>query len=172
MQDIPTASDLMPLMGFTSQDLRANEAGELGATQRQRLARLRQRAIGIGGAVFCVFVLIATVFLYLGQANDSGILTALGILLTLLNAVALGMFARHWMRLNADLNDNRVQAVRGELERIVKPSGQLSNYILRLEGNDFEVTKEVFKLFRHEVTYTFYCAPRSGVLLAARPDAG
>jgi hypothetical protein len=159
----------MPALEFTEADLRANQQGELGETQRQHLTRLRQRALMVGATVFFGLVFLATLLLFFGQANANGILTLLGILLTMLNAVAMGMFARQWMRLNSDIQSAQVEAVTGTLERIVKPQGRVSNYVLRLEGRDFAVKKEAFKLFRHEVRYTFYCAPKSGSLLAAEP---
>jgi hypothetical protein len=80
----------MPALEFTEADLRANQQGELGETQRQHLTRLRQRALMVGATVFFGLVFLATLLLFFGQANANGILTLLGILLTMLNAVGNG----------------------------------------------------------------------------------
>ena len=166
---VPTAKALMPALEFTPADLHANQQGKLGETQRQRLVQLRQRALLVSMAVFFALVFLATLLLFFGQSNSNLILTLIGILLTMLNAIAMGMFARQWMRLNGDIQSDSVVQLTGELERVLRPQGRVSNYVLRLEGRDFAVKKEAFKLFRHEVTYTFYCAPASGSLLAAEP---
>jgi hypothetical protein len=38
-----------------------------------------------------------------------------------------------------------------------------------VDGNDFYVKKELFKLFHHEVSYHIYRTPHAKILLAAEP---
>lgn len=169
MQDIPSVEQLMEPMEFDGDDLIANRNGNLGENQRYRLASLQNRAMAIGLAGFFGFALLATTFFYFGQANQNIILTLVGIFITFLNAIYVGMFARQWMRLNSDLRAGVVEKLSGQLERVVRADGQMNNFVLRMNGNSFYVKKELFRLFRHEVAYDLYRAPHSNILLAAEP---
>lgn len=168
---VPPAERLMQPLQFTPADLQANRNGQLGTTQRARIQKLRRRTALIGTAGFFGFVLLATALLYLGLRQNSIIFSIMGGATLLVNAVFIGMFARQWLRLSADLRQAQVDTLRGELERVVRASGQVSNFVIRVDGVDFAVPKETFNLFRHEHRYTVYRAPRSGVLLAAEPEA-
>lgn len=169
-QDIPTVAELMPIMQFDEEDLAQNRAGQLGDNQRQRLQNLQMRALLIGAGGFFGFALLATTFLFFGQENGSLILYLAGVFITILNAIFIGMFARQWMRLRADLSDNAIEVIQGQMERVVKPDSRMNNFMLRIQGQEFYVKKDLFKLFRHEVDYTLYRAPHSRVLLAAEPN--
>lgn len=169
-QDIPSVEELMPFMSFDEDDLQHNRAGKLGDNQRQRLQSLQLRTILIGAGGFFGFALLATTFLFFGQDNNSLILNLLGIFTTILNAIFIGMFGRQWMRLRADLYDNAVDVIQGKMERVVRPDSRMNNFLLRIEGEEFYIKKDLFRLFRHEVNYTLYRAPHSRVLLAAEPN--
>lgn len=167
--EIPPARDLMPLLLFDEADLDANRRGQLGEGQQQRLQRLQRRTLLIGVLGFWVFALVAAGLLTAGQAGTP-ILTVLGILTTMLNAIFIGIFGRQWMRLRADVQSGTVQTLSGTLERVIRANGRMNNFVLRIEDEDLYVQKELFKLFRHEVDYHVYRAPRSRVLLAAEPQ--
>ncbi len=160
----------MQPLDFTRADLEANQNGQLGANQRDRLRGLQRRALLVGSAGFVAFALSATTFIYFGQVNDALILSLIGMFLTLLNALFVGIFGRQWMRLQSDLRTNSVEVLSGTLERVVKASGRANNFMLRVDDAEFYVKKETFNLFRHEQPYHFYRAPHSQVLLAAEPD--
>jgi len=166
--DVPPVTALMQVMNFTDDDLQANQAGQLGDGQIDRLQRLQQRTLLTGGGAFFVLTLVATGFLFMGGQNESVIFTVIGISFTVINAITVGLFGRNWMRLSADIRSGTVQRIAGELERVVKP-GQVSQYVLRVEDFTFDVKKEVFKEFRHEINYAFYRVPHSGILLGAEP---
>jgi hypothetical protein len=168
--DIPSAGQLMAPLEFTRADLEANRGGHLGDNQRERLQRLQRRALLVGSAGFVAFALSATTFIYFGQINNSLILSLIGMFLTLLNALFVGIFGRQWMRLQSDLRANSVEVISGTLERVVKASGRANNFMLRVDDSEFYVTKETFNLFRHGQPYHFYRAAHSQVLLAAEPD--
>ncbi|GAB5490527.1 MAG: hypothetical protein Phog2KO_07420 [Phototrophicaceae bacterium] len=170
MQDIPNASTLMQHLQFTQDDLHANREGQLGENQRIRLQGLQNRAILIGVIGFFAFALIATIFLFFGSENNFFIMTLIGIFVTICNALFVGMFARQYMRLRADLFDNEVEVIEGELERVIIPNGRMNNFLIRLNEEEFYVKKDLFKLFRHEVNYRFYRASHSRVLLSAEPN--
>lgn len=169
MQDIPAASDLMPALQFTDDDLSANRDGQLGANQRARLQSLQTRAILIGTAGFFGFAFIATIFLFFGSENGLMIMTFIGIFITFCNAIFVGMFARQYMRLRADLNGGDIDIISGEMERVIKPDGRMNNFVLRVNEEEFYVKKDLFRLFRHEVNYRLYRSVHSRVLLAAEP---
>lgn len=166
---IPPVEDLMRPLGFSAADLQANHAGQIGAGQRERLQHLQRRVIFIGSGGFWGIAFLATMFIFFGQSNAVTILSFIGVMLTVINAIFVGMFARQWLRLSADLRDDHVEVVQGQLERVLRPAGRLNNYVLRVQDVDFAVQKDVFKLFRHETRYALYRAPHSRVLLAAEP---
>ena len=116
------------------------------------------------------FALIATIFLFFGSENSLFIMTLLGIFVTICNALFVGIFARQYMRLRADLSADEIEVIEGELERVVIPNGRMNNFLIRIKGEEFYVKKDLFKLFRHEVTYRFYRASHSRVLLSAEPN--
>lgn len=160
---------LTAILGFGPDDLRANQQGHLGPGQRDHLARLQRRAIVAGGLVFWFFALLATGLLFAGQTSDSLVLVGAGALLTLINALLIGTFARQWMRLNSDLRAGQAEQVQGQVERVVRP-GQMTAYILRVAGEDFAVRRELFRLVQHERPYILYRAPHSRILLALTPQ--
>lgn len=159
----------MLAMRFDEADLAANRAGKLSAAQQNRLRQMQQRTLLIGGVLFFFFTLIATTLLFAGANNAAPILSLIGALVVVCNAISIGMFGRQWMRLAADLRRGTVVAVQGPLERVIRPMGRTANYVLRIEKIHFPVSKDVFKNFRHEQGYILYSAPYAHVLLSAEP---
>jgi hypothetical protein len=157
----------MQVFDFTPQDLEHNRTGQLSPMQRYRLGvRLRQ-SIGLGLLVMLGLALAATFCLFIGSRQQSAILSLIGVGITLCSAAILGGFARSWMRLNTDLQDNRAARHHGPLERVVKPlNRRVVIYLVRVDGAEFNVGKEAFKLFQHKAVYTIYRAPHSGQLLS------
>lgn len=172
MQDtIPSAETLMPHLQFDTDDLQANRAGKLGGNQRERLKNLQTRALLVGIGGFFGFALAATTLLFFGSENGLLVMTLLGIFVTILNAIFVGMFARQYMRLRADLQSGEIEVISGTMERVVKADGRMNNFLLRIDNEEFYIKKDLFKLFRHEVDYHIYRAIHSRVLLAAEPIA-
>lgn len=159
----------MQVMKFTMIDLQANREGNLSDQQADQLLAKRRRNTLIGAGLFILFVFLATLLIFLGQINENVILSGVGGLLTVLNAVMLGMVGRSYLRVNADLRDGSVEMLEGELERVVRPGRQRDNYLFRIDGVSFYVTKDIFVQFRHEASYRFYRTRYSGVLLSAEP---
>lgn len=168
--ELPGADAIMFALGYTPDDLQANQTGALGTAQSERLRQMKRRAVIAGTVGFFALALLATIFLYIGGLNNSAILTLVGVGLTLCNALLIGLIARHWLRLDADLRDGQpVCALIGPLERVIRPGGNLTQYVLRVDGKEIAVKKSVFKLFRHEQAYRLYRAHHSGILLGAEP---
>lgn len=166
---IPPLTVFMDVMGFTVVDLEANRQGNLSSAQADNLKQTRQRNTLIGAGLFFVIVIVATIMIFVGQQNQSIILSAIGGLLTVINAIMMGMIGRSYMRTSADLRDGNIDMLEGELERIVRPSRQQDNYLLRLNNVSLYVTKEIFIQFRHETPYRIYRTRFSSVLLSAEP---
>lgn len=160
-------SALMTALDFTTDDINANRQGNLSKPQTARLKKLRQRNIIIGVIAFFVIVLIATTLIYVGQRNENLILSGVGGLLTVLNAVMMGILGRSYMRTTADLRDGGVETLEGKLERIVKRGKQGDNYMVRIDQTEIYVTKEIFLQLKHEKPYRLYRTRLSGVLLSA-----
>jgi Na+/proline symporter len=163
----PTDMDLMPLFQFSAADLAANRAGKLSETQRQRLQKRQSRSLIMGSVGFVLFAFIATLLIFLGQQNQSVILSFTGVMLTVCNAIFVGMVARYWLRLSADLRAGSVEIISGTLERILQPNRQNNHYVLMIAEKRFSVNKEQFKAFQHERPYRLYQAAHSGILFSA-----
>ncbi len=166
-QPLAPTDALMPLLRFDADDLRHNRAGQLSARQQQRLRAQAQRALLSGAALFFALTIVASVLLFWGLQNDSFILNVLGGFVVMLNAILIGLFARHFLRLQADQRAGVVRVARGPLLRVIRPVGRVGNYSLRVGDSEFTVNKEVFKLFRHQHIYVLYSAPNTRQLLAA-----
>jgi hypothetical protein len=165
-------ADLRQALKFTTEDLSANQRGALSPAQSAYLRGLQKRAVQWTAVVFVLFVLLATGFLFLGVQQNSGIATFIGMFITTLNAISMGIFARHYMRLRADLLGEKVEQLEGELTRIIRPLGQVNNYVVRVAGIDFGMTKDLFKHFEHQAHYVFYRTPHSHLLLSAEKRKG
>lgn len=166
-QTVNTTS-LPDTLGFTREDLAANRAGEMSEMQHYALRVRRRRALVIGVLILLAVTFVATVLIFLGQKRDSTILTIIGIVVTICNAALMGLFARHWIRLSADIREGAVRATTGRLERIIKPvNRRVLNYMVRVGDAEVFVSKEAFMAFEHEGIYTIYRAPYTGTLFSA-----
>ena len=161
-----TTPTLMQVFNFTPDDLTANRDGKLGEVQRYHLSvRLRQSVL-VGVGILLALALVATFCLFYGSRQDSPVLTLTGIGVTLCSAAVMGNFARGWLRLNADLSGGAVQRHHGALERVIKPvTRRVVIYLIRVDGAEFNVGKDAFKLFTHGKIYTVYRAPHSGQMV-------
>jgi len=165
MTDNPV--NLKTLLNFTNEDLKDNRQGKLSAEQADRIKSIRQRNVIIGAVVFSVLVIVATVFIFLGQQNQNTILSFVGGILTVVNAVLMGMMGRSYMRTSADLRDGGVQILEGKLERIVKRGRRGDNYMIRIDEASLYVTQEIFLQLQHKKPYRVYRTRLSGMLLSA-----
>lgn len=161
---------LMSLLRFNDDDLTENREGRISEIQNYYLRVRRRRTNVFGFLFFIVIVIMATLLIFIGNRNDSSILMIIGIGLTLCNAAIIGMFARFWLRLNADIQGNEVLITSGKLERILKPiNKRIINYMIRVDQVEVFVNKETFELLQHEKPYTLYRTPYTGTLLAIEP---
>lgn len=165
--------DTLPsLLRFNDDDLVENREGRISEVQNYYLRVRRRRTSVFGFLFFIVIVIIATLLIFMGNRNDSGILTMIGIAVTICNAVIIGMFARFWLRLNADIQSNEVIITSGKLERIIKPiNKRIINYMIRVDKVEVFVNKETFQLLEHEKRYTIYRTPYTGTLLAVERNS-
>jgi hypothetical protein len=163
---------LMRKLSFNPDDLEANRAGKMSDLQHWRLCVRRRRSIFTGMVITVLMVFIASLFIFMGQQEDgSTLLTMLGIGLALLNTAFMGIFARFWLRLSADIQEKRVQVTTGKLERVVKPiNRRVLNYLIRVEEVEVVISKDAFDLFEHKTPYTLYTAPHTKMLLAAERE--
>jgi hypothetical protein len=161
-------------IGFTPEDLEANRSGRLSDMQDYRLRVRRWRSIAIGGAFVLLAAFIATLLIFVGtREGGSPILLIIGIGVTICNAALVGMFARNWLRLSADIREGRVIASSGVLERVIKPvSGRVMQYMIRVDDTEVMVNKAMFEAFDHRQPYILYRAPYSGTLLSAERENG
>jgi hypothetical protein len=162
-----TQPDLMSVFDFSADDLAANREGNLSEMQLYVLKIRLRRSVFIGLGVMLGLAFAATLCLFLGNRQASPILTITGIGITFCSALVTGNFARGCVRLNADIRGAKAQRHHGKLERIIKPvTRRVAIYLIRVDGAEFNIGKDAFKLFKHEAVYTLYRAPYSGQLLS------
>jgi hypothetical protein len=159
----------MQALGFTLDDLNCNRARQMSERQHYQLRVRRRRSIAIGVLITLVMVFIASLLIFFGSREDgSFILTIVGIGVTLCNAALVGVLARHWLRLSADIREGTVQAISDTLERVIKPvNRRVFNYAIRVGEAEVFVSKEAFEAFAHNTPYTIYRAPHTGALFSA-----
>ena len=162
-----SGGDLGRAMNFDRADLAANRDGAISPAQAMRM-RQDQRRTALFAALTCiVLALIATILLYIGQSAQNTIASLAGVGLTLFNALLVGYAGRAVMRLGGDLRLGDVEALTGQVERILRRGRQSDNFRLRIAGVDLPITKEVFLCFRHKQPYRVYRARHSRRLLSA-----
>ncbi|MDX2077756.1 MAG: hypothetical protein SFZ02_15115 [bacterium] len=154
---------------FSEGDLVANRQGILSDAQYTTLQTRKTRLMWIGVGVFIGLAFVATLFLFFGSKPDnSGILTIIGIGLTICNALVVGILFRQWLKLNADTSTKKVVIIAGQLERVIKPiNRRVIHYLIRVNGIETVTPKEVFIAFTHDEPYTLYRTPYTGILLSA-----
>jgi hypothetical protein len=163
---LPTLAEAL---NISSEDLDANRAGRLSESQKQRLKRGWRRTLVILITVIVVVGLIATAALFFGQRNSSSILTGIGIVLTVINAVIVGIGAQSYLRTNGDLRGGNVAEVRGVVSHTVRVSGRVATYVLKLDEQEVVVPRPVFFAIEEGKPYRVYRAPASKTVLAAEP---
>lgn len=161
------ASRLMAALQFTGSDLAANRQGRLSPAQAARIQRTRRRQLLLAVILFFFFVIGATILLFAGQREDNPILTGAGGALIVMNTLLVGLVGRGSMRVGSDLRAGSVEALAGEVERVLRRGRQGDSYLLRINGDDLRVTKEIFMGFRHECLYRIYRTKGSRMLLSA-----
>ena len=170
-EKITLLDQLMGAVRFNADDLEANREGKISEIQSYFLRVRRRQSMAIGLAIFVVIIIIASLLIFAGRRDSSGILTIIGIGVTLCNAAITGIFARYWLRLNADIQKGVVNVISGKLERVIKPvNHRVVNYMIRIDNNELMVDKAVFALLEHEQAYTVYRTPYAGILLAIEPQ--
>lgn len=160
-------ADLPEALGFTETELAANRAGHLTDTQKERLSKMWRRTLNILIAVVIGVGLIATIFLYLAQENNSLILYVIGIGLTVLNAVIMGIGASSYLRVSRDIRNGRAAVLEGTLRHTIRLSGRTRTYILDIGSERIVVPRATFNAFEEGIGYRLYRAPATRMLLTA-----
>lgn len=158
--------DLADALHFNEDDIAANRDGRLSAGQQARLQRSFRRFLimGVGGIV--LIGLGATTLIFLGQQNNSSILSILGITLTVLNAAIVGLLLRSRLRLQSDLT-KPVRTQDGIVHRTLRISGRSPTFILKFEGDDLIVTRDTFNAFIDGAVYKLYRTAATETLITA-----
>ncbi len=163
------ASALPALLRFSEADLRANRQGRLSEAQAARLHQARRRASLLAALLFCALVIVASLLLYSGQARGKPLLSMTGSLLIVVNALLSGFAGRSWMRTGSDLRAGAVEALAGDVERVLRRGPAGDRYLLRINGDSLAVSRDVFLGFQHAAPYRIYRSSHSRQLLSAEP---
>lgn len=160
---------LADVLNFSADDLAANRTGALSVAQKERLERGWRRTFWIilGLVVGCG--LAATILLFLGQRNGSPVLSIIGVTVTAINAVMVGLGAQSYLRTSRDLRGGRVATISGAVRHTLRVSGKVATYILVVDGQEIIVPKPVFFAVEEGKPYRLYRAPASKTLLSAEP---
>jgi len=157
----------MQALDFDADDLAANRTGVLTEAQRKRLRAARGRVARIRGGSVLVIGLFATTFLFIGQQNADVVLRLLGITASIFNALLVGLLARSWLRLSADLEAPEVNILSGTLTHTIRVMGRAATYVVTLDGEEVVVSKDAFLAFADKAPYRLYRAPHSLIILSA-----
>ena len=117
--------------------------------------------------MFVALALGATILIYLGQLNRSLILFGAGAILTMVNAFTVVRAGRAYMKVGGDLRAGQVEVLTGKVERVLRRGRAFDSYLLRINGVELNVSKDVFVGFRHMAPYRLYRAAVSRILLSA-----
>jgi hypothetical protein len=166
-----TIGTLPETLNFTPEDLAANRAGHLSEAQKERLTHNWQRTLWIVIAIVVVCGLGATTLLFLAQQQGSPILSFIGVGVTVLNAVIVGVGAQSYLRTSRDIREGRVAEMSGAVSHTIRVSGRVATYILKLDGQPLVVSKPVFFAVEDGKPYRFYRAPASKTLLSGEPSS-
>lgn len=162
----PTPPDLAQALGFDADDLAHNRTGQLSEQQRSRLERGWRRTMTIGIGVLFLVTLLATFFLFIGQRNQTPVLSIVGVALTVANALTVGILVRSRLRLNTDLREP-VRADEAPVQRTLRVAGRRALYLIKTSGNEHAVSKDAFNAFTEGARYRLYSTAASGDLLSA-----
>ncbi|MBI1258408.1 MAG: hypothetical protein GC204_13135 [Chloroflexi bacterium] len=164
-----TLGSLTDALNFAEEDLLANRAGRLSDAQKQRLTRGWRRTLWIVIGLVIVLGLSATTVLFIAQRNDLPVLNMIGILMTIVNALVVGLGAQSYLRTSSDLNNGRVTTISGVVNHTIRVSGRVATYILKVGDEKVVVSRPVFFAVEDGKAYNLYRAPSSKTLLAAEP---
>ncbi|MCK6577441.1 MAG: hypothetical protein L6Q98_04975 [Anaerolineae bacterium] len=168
----PRALSLAQALGFSEQDLDANHGGRLSEAQMNRLRRLQRRSL-IGIAAGMVFNgLAAAVFIYLGASSESPVLTVIGMGLTVVNAMIVGVGGATFMRAQHDLRAGEVAALEGKLIHTIRVNRRKRTYMIDIAGERLVIPREVFTAFDEGSAYRLYRSPATRILLSAEKLQG
>lgn len=164
---------LMQALQFTRDDLAANRRGAVGPFQAARMRRMRNRGLAGGAAALALGIVAAAALLFQGDRMDSRAFTLVGVALTGLNAVLVGLLLQRWLRTSSDVSRPVLQD-RGVVKRTVRarPNGRVIGFYVRLDGTPVElrVNKQIFNAFIEGAAYRWYRAAGSRTLLSAEPE--
>ncbi|MCY4537698.1 MAG: hypothetical protein OXE52_05635 [Chloroflexi bacterium] len=90
-----------------------------------------------------------------------------GLGLILVNALMIGHIGRDIMRISSDLRSNGVEALAGNVERVIRRGRQRDSYVLKIADQTLHVTKDVFLQFDHLRPYRIYRTRLTRILLSA-----
>lgn len=161
------SGDLMSVLEFSAADLQANRLGLLSEAQAAVIRKDHRSYVLKAMALFFAFVIIATILIFIGQKMQNLITTAAGSGVTLVNALLIGFSGREYMRMGSDIRSGAVDALAGDVERVIRRSRKSDRYILRINDEEIFVTKEIFLCFEHERPYRIYRTRLAKLLLSA-----
>lgn len=163
---LPTLDEAL---NITEADLVANRAGRLSDAQKFRLTKGWRRTLWIVIGLVIAVGFGATLALFFGQQSGSLVLTFVGILLTVINAMIVGVGAQGYMRTSRDLRSGSISEISGVVSHTIRVSGRVATYVLKVDGQEVVVPRPVFFAVEDGKPYRLYRAPASKTLLAAEP---
>jgi len=162
-----TPTPLDQALGFTAADLAANQDGALSPSQIDRLHASMRRTLAFSAFAFVVVAFAATLFLFFGGQNNVPVLSVIGISLTVVNAVVVGIGAQNYLRTQHDVKAGSVIVLEGSVKRTVRLSGRNPTYILNINEEKIIVPKIMFNAFEEHSTYRLYRAPLTKTVFTA-----
>jgi hypothetical protein len=164
----------MQVVGFTWEDLSANQQGQLGDMQRKRLQQTRRQALMwvIGGFLMmplCLLPIIRQlVFVALNATSLSVPSMGFNLLLALIPFGVLWLALRQLDSINHDLYVGTIHVIEGMVLRDDTPKIQRAyRGVLAINNIKLHVSQPVLLSFIEAASYRVYYTPHAKILLGA-----
>jgi hypothetical protein len=163
----------MRRLGFTDEDLRANEQGQLTKRQLKSLRHAqRQQRVLITGAILVetIVIVVMTSGQSLNPCDQCPNLNLAVIILAVGAAIFVVHFALEWHKTRLDIQNEDVAVVEGiaHYRRIGPAHGRRSMYRnLYIDKTSFRVLRRKLSAFEYGEMYRVFYARRSKIMLSA-----
>jgi hypothetical protein len=161
-------------LGFTSEDLAANQSGSLTESQRERLRRLQRLEFISGVILGPIFILlpiaivVAAIYLILRyfQVDLSWLwlILLVGVIVNIARFVPNGL--KRWRAVEADLA-GPVATAAGRASVKTSKVRRATAYRLTVGGAEFDVPESIANAFKSGAPYRIYYTPEATILLSA-----
>jgi hypothetical protein len=170
IENKPTEARSISVLGFTADDLAANRDGKISDSQKVYLRSyrlLQARAYFVFGLFLLLIAAVPGLRYFRSTVRDGYDL--LGAVVFFAFALLLiGLGVNRWRRVQKDIQNGVVNNANGTARLHIKRAGRGHyEYKLRVEGQEFDLSKDTIAAFTEGQSYRVYYTPLSKVVLSS-----